>query len=584
MELPQTQTTSGTSSLDQNVVNLAKAIRQTESGGDFHVKGKSGEYGAYQFTDPTWNTTAKKYGVNVQLEQATPEEQNQVAYSQLKEWKDKGYNVGQIASMWNAGQGEPDAYLGKFSDGTPSSGTNKYKAKYDVPAYAKSVATAYQTLKQGGQVSADPNNPSSIASTVNANVGKPSDLGGEVLGGLKWLGNVLFPIVPDVYNDITGQGEKKSFIKQVADLGLSALPFIPGIGEAGEGLRGVGIAADVAKGAEVAKGTSLASKVLGSSITKMAGVGGAAGALGSISEGGGAKQTLQGTAWGAATGATLGGIGKLFTSVLSSLPSRLTQGVFKGITPETAGYALQNKSIGSVSKMLAESNKATSDLQNNINGILTNSKYANSLGNLDKAAQDTLSKFINAGFKSTQDIAEAIKSVVPLQTDLVDKVVYGPASLAEKNALRSAIDRNVYSVRGELPKLTADKTVANTFANYLRNEVQTIAKETQPLFSDWSNEIGLQKALVKLNKKGINAISFRSLMGAILGMSATGGNPLGAAAGYGLEKLSSSPGTDFLMAKVLNKGSQFMNSPLGQKAGLIGNILTGRAAGSIQAK
>lgn len=143
--------------LDPQAVNLAKAIRQTESGGDFTAKGKSGEYGAYQFTQPTWETYSKKYGVNVPLEQATPEQQNEVAYKQIKEWKDQGYNVGQIASMWNAGDSKPDAYI------EGNKGVNKYGAKYDTKAYAKSVAEAYQTLKRGGQVYADPNNPSSTA-------------------------------------------------------------------------------------------------------------------------------------------------------------------------------------------------------------------------------------------------------------------------------------------------------------------------------------------------------------------------------------------------------------------------------------
>jgi len=33
-------------------------------------------------------------GVNVPLNQSTLEQQNQVAYTQIKKWKDAGYNVG----------------------------------------------------------------------------------------------------------------------------------------------------------------------------------------------------------------------------------------------------------------------------------------------------------------------------------------------------------------------------------------------------------------------------------------------------------------------------------------------------------
>ena len=64
-----------TQQLDQDAVNLAKAIRQTESGGNFNARGKSGEFGAYQFTEPTWNAYASKYGINVPLEKATREQQ-----------------------------------------------------------------------------------------------------------------------------------------------------------------------------------------------------------------------------------------------------------------------------------------------------------------------------------------------------------------------------------------------------------------------------------------------------------------------------------------------------------------------------
>lgn len=172
----------GQTQLDPDVVNLVKASRQIESGGDFSARGKSGEYGAYQFTPDTWGKDSKKYGVNVPLEQASKEQQNEVQYKRFEAWKKAGYNIGQIASMQNAGEGEPDAYTGKFSNGQPSAGVNKYGVKFDVPAYSKSLATAYHTIKGGGQVGVDPNNPSSIAAPQE----QPEQ---ESVGG--FLGNVL---------------------------------------------------------------------------------------------------------------------------------------------------------------------------------------------------------------------------------------------------------------------------------------------------------------------------------------------------------------------------------------------------------
>ena len=141
--------------LDQDAVNLAKAIRQVETGGNFNARGKSGEYGAYQYTKDTWDKTASRYGIKVPIDQATPEQQNEVTYRQIKEWKDAGYNPGQIASMWNSGK--PDAYLDQNYKGR-----NKYGVQYDVPKYAESVAKAYHTIKGGGEVGMDPQNPSAL--------------------------------------------------------------------------------------------------------------------------------------------------------------------------------------------------------------------------------------------------------------------------------------------------------------------------------------------------------------------------------------------------------------------------------------
>lgn len=170
MDTTQTQ-------LDQDTVNLAKAIRQSESGGNFSAKGKSNEVGAYQFTPDTWNAASMKYLKQlVPLDSATPEQQNEVAYKQLKEWKDQGYNVGQIASMWNAGATEPNAYTGKFSNGQASKGVNKHGAAFDVPAYATSVATAYHTLKGGGQVQTDRNNPSAVNQNIQAPPAPPNQI------------------------------------------------------------------------------------------------------------------------------------------------------------------------------------------------------------------------------------------------------------------------------------------------------------------------------------------------------------------------------------------------------------------------
>lgn len=129
--------------IDPKYITLAKAIRQTESGGNPTAIGKSGEFGAYQFEPTTWAAEAPKFGVNVPIQQATLEQQNQVAVNQLAEWgkEHPDWNVGNFASAWNAGAGKPNAYL------EGNVGTNSRGVSYDTPTYAKNVATAYQQFK-----------------------------------------------------------------------------------------------------------------------------------------------------------------------------------------------------------------------------------------------------------------------------------------------------------------------------------------------------------------------------------------------------------------------------------------------------
>lgn len=233
---PQTpQAQSGASSLDPQAVNLAKAIRQTESGGNFQARGKSGEYGAYQFTKPTWDAYAKKHGINVPLEQATPEQQNEVAYKQIKEWKDQGMNVGQIASMWNSGK--PDAYLDQNYRGV-----NKMGVTYDVPAYAKSVATAYQALKSGQEVGVDPNNPSSTANQTP--VQQPNENGAwfqsspddsAVTAGLKTAGN-LIPSAYGFAKGIVNSMNPINIVKNIGEIGQQFSELSKESGGAGNAL------------------------------------------------------------------------------------------------------------------------------------------------------------------------------------------------------------------------------------------------------------------------------------------------------------------------------------------------------------
>jgi hypothetical protein len=124
---------------------IARGLAYTENRGKPDIQnpkaGKTGEMKSiYQFTPDTWKKLAQQYlgDANALI---NPDNETKVATSRISDWIDKGYNVKQMASMWNAGEGEPYAYTGKFSTGKSSVGTNKkYGVGYNVPQYADSVA------------------------------------------------------------------------------------------------------------------------------------------------------------------------------------------------------------------------------------------------------------------------------------------------------------------------------------------------------------------------------------------------------------------------------------------------------------
>jgi hypothetical protein len=86
--------------LDPDVVTLAKAIRQVESGGDFNAVGDNGDsHGAYQFNKGNFAHWATQF--NLDPNDFSPVNQDKVAYAKMKTWKDQGYHANEIAAMWN---------------------------------------------------------------------------------------------------------------------------------------------------------------------------------------------------------------------------------------------------------------------------------------------------------------------------------------------------------------------------------------------------------------------------------------------------------------------------------------------------
>lgn len=125
--------------------SIARALAYQENGGKPNLNnlkaGQSGELKSiYQFTPDTWKKDAKKY-LGDEKAELSPDNETLVMTKQIGDWIDKGYTVKQMASMHNAGTGEPNAYTGKFSSGKSSTGVNEYGVKYNVKNYADNVAS-----------------------------------------------------------------------------------------------------------------------------------------------------------------------------------------------------------------------------------------------------------------------------------------------------------------------------------------------------------------------------------------------------------------------------------------------------------
>lgn len=134
--------------IDPKVKSLVQAIGKAETGDDpnaYQNRGASGEYGRYQFTEPTWRAYAKDILGDENADITSIENQNKVAYGKVKQLKDQGLNPAQIASIWNSG--DANAYkTGVLPSGKPAKGVNQFGVEYDVPGYAAKVSNYYTQL------------------------------------------------------------------------------------------------------------------------------------------------------------------------------------------------------------------------------------------------------------------------------------------------------------------------------------------------------------------------------------------------------------------------------------------------------
>ena len=351
--------------LNPTAATLTRAIRQVESGGNYNAVGDNGDSaGAYQFNNgktpiapgdipQNFKSWATQYGFNPN--DFSPVNQDKVAYTRIDSLLKKGYTQSEVAALWNGA---------KMVNGKPQAIN---------PEYVSKVQAAYQQMAEGlshPPVQTDasasigytaPQPPSQVAQNTNAVQGyapptppaQMSDIGtnapapaapenlwqkaGDVASG---IGNFLFPAVGDVSNLIQGKNTKTP-LQIAGDVGLTALPFIPGLGEV----------ADIGRAGEaVAEGGGLLSKLAElPTVVKGAGVGYGAGVASNLSQGQGLGQAFMPNA-GTIGGALTGGIASaVIPRLLAPFTRNLTE---QGAIDATIGDLSKNLKTAPAKRLL----------------------------------------------------------------------------------------------------------------------------------------------------------------------------------------------------------------------------------------
>lgn len=299
--------------LDPDVVTFTKAVAMQEGGGsllpydhpssDFPNAPRGTAGGRYQFIPDTWKNYAQQVlgDANAPMTDAN---QNQVAYTKMKQWKDSGKSWAQMASMWNAGENAPDSWQNSPKVAQYAKNVQRY-AQQIQSGQSPMVTPTASKGSDGGVAFAD----SSVEGQQKQSSEDPALTGIPVVDS---IANFLFPAIGDIQQDIAGKSTKTP-LQQAGDVGLSVLPFIPGLGELGEGARGV-------------EAAGMLPKLLGSRAVQGAGLGYSAGALGNLSQGQSLGQAISpniGTLGGAALG---GAANTILPKIFEPFTKNLTQG------------------------------------------------------------------------------------------------------------------------------------------------------------------------------------------------------------------------------------------------------------------
>jgi len=330
---------------DPQAVSMVRAIKMQESGNNYNTKPETAGQslgGAYMYQKSTWQNYAGQI-LGDQNAPFTPENQDKVTYGMVKKWKDSGMQPADIAKQWNPGDPKyPDEVVSKLKQiaGNKNQPNQGYNPKpFSQPTNGNNIFA----VDTSGQPKITPEDNGFLSQLGRG------DYGSAAVSAVKGVGNFLFPVLGDIGAAFQGKNDK-SFGQWAGDIALSALPFIPGLGEAGELAKG---AEAVGEGAKIAETGGLLSKFAGlSPVAKGAITGYGAGVASNLSQGKNIGEslvpgvnTIGGAVLGGATpkileGAT--GLIKKIAGISPQIENELTQ---LGTKADTADSNLYNKYI-----------------------------------------------------------------------------------------------------------------------------------------------------------------------------------------------------------------------------------------------
>lgn len=511
--------------LDTDAVNLAKAIRKVESNDNFQAKGKSGEYGAYQFTEPTWKKYASETLGNPNAE-LTPENQNKVAYTKIKQWKDQGYKPDQIASMWNSGKPE---YQGKV-------GVNSHGVSYDVPGYVNKVYGAYQETKGIKNQESSKVPPIEIADTNLSSKGEGTTLAGKVIRGILkpvatlaarpyQLGMAIGGSTPEeqtihskYLGDITAASTGKDLLKDVGR-GLETVSLGIGGGAASNVIKGAGkqgLLRLAGTGAKEGAKTGIIEGI-GSGLEKGKKAGGVV------------KSGLTGGLLGGITGGVLGGVTSFARNGILNKSENYLDAITpntKDLTPTEYEQFLRKGRINPASEfgadkyILSDSEKAAAekfkDLLTSKNPVQNSINLMSKIAEKDKDVGSFLRK--NNGIFNTGELKNHLTKNLEDITDLtVDEGRLGKAKESLVNSFLTGLKKNdmesLWTARKEFDKsiekaFSGSPTVQKEVKIALRNAVQDFISDRTPegvykaTMKDMSDLFRLQDNVARKATKG----------------------------------------------------------------------------------